>query len=135
MARKPPGFAFIEYDDERDAEDATKKLDGVPCAQCGSQEGPAQDASHPVLKSCSASSALPAGLHGWRVEASRRGERRPPPRGGDRDRGAPSFRGGGGGGMRSEMKCVPCAGDRVHMAAPPSPPEGLCMLLAEGCVN
>ena len=107
MARKPPGFAFIEYDDERDAEDATKKLDGVPDAQRSSQQGPVQDISLPGLKKhfSRASLALPAGLHGWRVEASRRGERRPPPRGGDRDRGAPSFRGGGGSGMRSEMKC------------------------------
>ena len=51
---------------------------------------------------------LHAGLHGWRVEPSRRGERRPPPRGDDRgggDRGGGGYRGGGGGGgMRSEMR-------------------------------
>ncbi|PWZ05396.1 Serine/arginine-rich splicing factor RSZ21A [Zea mays] len=28
VARKPPGFAFIDFDDKRDAEDAIRDLDG-----------------------------------------------------------------------------------------------------------
>jgi len=32
VARNPPGFAFIEFDDERDAVDAIKELDGTSVA-------------------------------------------------------------------------------------------------------
>lgn len=28
VARKPPGFAFIDFPDERDADDAVRKIDG-----------------------------------------------------------------------------------------------------------
>jgi len=30
VARKPPGFAFIQFADGRDADDACHKLDGAP---------------------------------------------------------------------------------------------------------
>ena len=29
VARKPPGFAFVEFNDARDADDAVRKLDGA----------------------------------------------------------------------------------------------------------
>ena len=35
VARNPPGFAFVEFEDERDADDAIKGLDGSN--MCGSR--------------------------------------------------------------------------------------------------
>lgn len=29
VARKPPGFAFVDFDDRRDAQDAIRELDGM----------------------------------------------------------------------------------------------------------
>ncbi|EPY83868.1 splicing factor, arginine/serine-rich 7 [Camelus ferus] len=34
IARNPPGFAFVEFEDPRDAEDAVRGLDGK-CYECG----------------------------------------------------------------------------------------------------
>ena len=35
VARKPPGFAFIDFDDRRDAEDAVRDLDGMLAVSSG----------------------------------------------------------------------------------------------------
>lgn len=40
VARRPPGYAFIDFDDQRDAKDAIREIDGMTnsdilsCLQC-----------------------------------------------------------------------------------------------------
>ena len=34
VARKPPGFAFIDFDDQRDAEDAVEEMNGKYVTSC-----------------------------------------------------------------------------------------------------
>ncbi|KAK3159316.1 hypothetical protein QOZ80_2AG0148550 [Eleusine coracana subsp. coracana] len=48
VARKPPGFAFIDFDDKRDAEDAIRDLDGkngwrVELSRSGGRGGGGRD--------------------------------------------------------------------------------------------
>lgn len=73
VARNPPGFAFVEYEDARDAEDAVRGLDGTKIA--GARV---------------------------RVEMSHGRQRRDRDGGGDRrGGGGRGFRGGGGGDYRN----------------------------------
>jgi len=44
VARKPPGFAFIDFEDPRDAEDAVRKLDD---ASASSSLAPTAASIHP----------------------------------------------------------------------------------------
>ena len=87
IARNPPGFAFVEFDDEKDADDAVRGLDGTTV--CGSRV---------------------------RVERSR-GKSRRGGGGGGGGRGGYGGRGGGGGGRGFDPndRCYEC-GEKGHYA-------------------
>ncbi|KAH1067233.1 hypothetical protein J1N35_032220 [Gossypium stocksii] len=88
VARRPPGYAFIDFDDRRDAEDAIREL----------------DAYH--LRSTSFTSLISvfgSGKNGWRVELSHNS-------GGRGGRGGGQGRSGG-----SDLKCYEC-GEPGHFA-------------------
>ena len=50
MARRPPGFAFVEMEDARDAEDAARGLDGTRI--CGRRVKVQHPMSGPVDQPC-----------------------------------------------------------------------------------
>jgi len=90
VARNPPGFAFIEYEDPRDADDAVRRMDGSNL--CGSR----------IRVEHSTGKTRPKP---WMRDGGDRngrgGDRGFGGRGGDRDGGGDRFRGGRGGRSRS----------------------------------
>ncbi|KAJ0030728.1 hypothetical protein Pint_12592 [Pistacia integerrima] len=86
VARRPPGYAFIDFDDYRDAQDAIRELDG-------------KKVQHAVL-----GVAFSSCKNGWRVELSHNS------RGGGGGRGGGRGRSGG-----SDLKCYEC-GEPGHFA-------------------
>ncbi|CAK9136046.1 unnamed protein product [Ilex paraguariensis] len=91
VARRPPGYAFVDFDDKRDAQDAIRELDEV------------SDTS-------SFLTILVTGKNGWRVELSHNS------RGGGGGGGVSGGRGGGRGrSAGSDLKCYEC-GEAGHFA-------------------
>ncbi|XP_055899501.1 RNA-binding protein 1-like isoform X1 [Biomphalaria glabrata] len=93
VARKPPGFAFVEFEDSRDAEDAVRALDGSK------------------INGRRVRVEMSSGRSRW----SNRGG---PGRGGGRQQQNDNYRGGGGGGGgRRSRSFSPRRHSRSHSAS------------------
>ncbi|KAL5973926.1 hypothetical protein ACLOJK_030585 [Asimina triloba] len=104
VARKPPGYAFIDFDDRRDALDAIRELDGMLGARIYSSSLSA--VWNVLFGKCDFQREC-EGKNGWRVELSHN------------SKGGGGGRGGRGGRDRSssgsDMKCYEC-GEPGHFA-------------------
>ncbi|KAK8515359.1 hypothetical protein V6N12_075404 [Hibiscus sabdariffa] len=94
VARRPSGYAFIDFDDHRDAEDAIRELDVASLLSTSFS-----------FETRNLFGVLGAGKNGWRVELSHN------------SRGRGGGRGGGGRGRSggSDLKCYEC-GEPGHFA-------------------
>uniref|UniRef100_U5EUP1 Putative catalytic step 2 spliceosome n=1 Tax=Corethrella appendiculata TaxID=1370023 RepID=U5EUP1_9DIPT len=99
VARNPPGFAFVEFEDARDAEDSVRGLDGRTI--CGRRAR---------VELSTGKSARRGGDSGSRSSGGGYRESRS-----DRDRGRSDRNRGGGGGFNPDDRCYEC-GDRGHYA-------------------
>ncbi|RYR05569.1 hypothetical protein Ahy_B06g085423 [Arachis hypogaea] len=118
VARRPPGYAFIDFDDSRDARDAIRELDGSSLSSTSTSGLQMSYASRPaVMCSCLVTRFIITetvslkimflqgyGKNGWRVELSHNS------RGGGGGRGGGRGRSGG-----SDLKCYEC-GEPGHFA-------------------
>ncbi|KAF5828193.1 hypothetical protein DUNSADRAFT_18071 [Dunaliella salina] len=90
VARKPPGFAFIEYEDVRDADDAVARLDGyrgwrVELSKRGPRSSRARSPPPPRRRSPVRSESPPRRRRSPSYDRSRRrSDSRSPPRRGSR---------------------------------------------------
>ncbi|RVW14297.1 Serine/arginine-rich splicing factor RSZ21 [Vitis vinifera] len=106
VARRPPGYAFIDFDDRRDAQDAIRELDdrvdGFVCMMRGMLDN---DQDHVAGLGEALHYIIVIGKNGWRVELSHNSRG-----GGGGGRGGGRGRSGG-----SDLKCYEC-GEPGHFA-------------------